>query len=199
MTDKYTHSNPFPHHTSRTQSTPRACPLSQSKRVGMWWLTASLKKKIKTSSLLLLDTFFFFFFCQREREREINLLRDQNICWRRNLGGCWQLALWRENSSVNHHSLSRSTGKGAQESGQCSIWQMPGSHSHRQGNCQLCSAWLPWTTGWEPAAFCTWLWNLQVSSVLSRGVPSREPVEVVTKTFMPQSKSLLRTQFPSWK
>lgn len=25
------------------------------------------------------------------------------------------------------------------------------------GNCQLCSAWLLWTTSWEPAAFCTWL------------------------------------------
>lgn len=64
------------------------------------------------------------------------------------------------------------------------------------GNCQLCSAWLPWTTSWEPAAFCTWLWNRQfaLSALFSWGNPSREQGEVLAKDFMPQGKSLMRKQ-----
>lgn len=92
MTDKYTRSNPVPRHTSYAQSTPQAFPSSQSKRVGMQCLTTSLKMKIKTLSLFLQRIIFL---PNTEREREINLLKDRNICWRRNLRGCWKLALWK--------------------------------------------------------------------------------------------------------
>lgn len=83
--DKYTHSHPFPPYTSHTQSIPCALPSSQGKRMGMLYLKTSSKKKRH-------HYFPFWAFFSYQNMGGINFLRDQNICWRRNLRGSWQLA-----------------------------------------------------------------------------------------------------------
>lgn len=108
--------------------------------------------------------------------------------------------LWKEKVVVwTAILIADMLGSRAEESGQCSIWQVPGSCSHWPGqpSALLCLAPLD-----KLGASCFLHLTLKfagLSGLFSWGIPSRKQDQVLAEASMPQSKSLPRKQFSGCK
>ena len=155
-------------------------PPAPPQRLGVLSLIASCENKIKTLSFCLLDIFFPLERRgegggrkgrERERQRQteteaeteklITCLRIKllNHFLEKEVRGCWQqLAFCGERRWWDElPSHSRCPGGRHRRVCNAALGRCLALIPTGQGNCQLCFAWLPWTTSWEPAAFYTWL------------------------------------------
>lgn len=199
MTDKYIHSNTFPCHTSQTQSIPCAFPPPQSKGMSVLCLTTAFKNYHNHFSF---GAFFFPLETNRQTDWLADLLRDQNIFWRRKLRWCWQAASWlsveKECGGVICHSHKRCTGEHG--TGRYLVQHGTGAWLLLSPAWATVSSALLGSLGQQVGSQLLSAFGSEISSSLfSWDNLSREQVEVPAKAFMPRSKSLLRKQSSNWE